>query len=126
MGASQRRKGKAGELEVVAAVRPVFPKARRRVSGEEAQLVDQGRDLDGTAPFVIQANWSHAPPIYRKLAEAEGACAAGQIPVAVTKRTRGVWLATMRLDDWLLLARAFMAALAVSKLDGAPDPEVKL
>ena len=111
MGKRSRTKGAAAERELAALVRPVFPDARRRCSGEESQGVAQGRDLDGTPGFALQSCHAHAPPIYRKLSEAEGAAKADELPVAVTKRTGGRWIATMRLDDWLILVRLSFEAL---------------
>ena len=118
MGKRSRTKGAAGEREVAAILRPVFPDARRRCSGEESQGVAQGRDLNGTPGFALQSCHAHAPPIYRKLSEAEGAAKADELPVAVTKRTGGRWIATMRLDDWLILVRLSFEASRARILAG--------
>jgi hypothetical protein len=105
VGARSRRKGAVAERDLASLVRDVFPRARRRCSGEESQLVDLGRDLDGTPGFAIQCCHSDRPPIYQKLSEAVAAAKRPDLPVAITKRTRGPWVATMRLDDWLTLVR---------------------
>lgn len=100
MGAMSRRKGNVGELEVVRILRAVFPMVRRRVSGEESQG-RRGRDLDGVAPWCAQVNWSDRPRIEKKYAEAAAAVEPGEVAVLFSKRTRGRWLATMALEDWL-------------------------
>lgn len=107
MGARSRRKGARGEREVAEILRPVFPSARRRSSGEEAQE-DQGRDIKGTPGLCVQVAIGARPPIYEKLAEAERAARSPAIPVAFTRRDQERWLVHLRADDFvsLLLAAA--------------------
>lgn len=105
MGKRSRSKGVAGEREAVALLRPLFPGARRRSSGEEAQT-NQGRDLAETPGFCFQVQKANPfkLSIHKKLREAMGAAAEGEIPAAITrqcsKTVRGEpWLVTMKLTD---------------------------
>ena len=52
MSKTSRDKGKRYELEVVQALRPYWPDAKRNLA--QFQAVD-GRDFDNTSPFCIQA-----------------------------------------------------------------------
>lgn len=125
MSASQRRKGAVAERDLARRLAAVFPDARRRCAGEESQDEHRGRDVDGTGPFCVQACHAHRPPIYQKLAEAERAATVNEIPVAFTKRTGGVWLATLRLDDWLELARGYMGELQALEDADADEQELR-
>jgi hypothetical protein len=105
-GSMSRRKGMRGELEVAALLRRVFPDVRRRASGEESQG-GQGRDLDGTPGFAWQVQLGDRTTPEKKLAEAAGSVkqlareSARTVPIAATRRTRGDWLVTLRLEDFL-------------------------
>ena len=52
MSKTSRDKGKRYELEVVQALRPYWPDAKRNLA--QFQAID-GRDFDNTEPFCIQA-----------------------------------------------------------------------
>lgn len=98
MGRKSRDKGARGELEVVELLRPVYPGVRRRCAGEESQG-RRGRDLDGTPGLCPQVQLSDAPTIERKLREAMAAAGVDETAVAFTRRTRGVWFATLPASD---------------------------
>ena len=117
MGRKSREKGAAGEREVAALLRPIFPDVRRRCSGEESQG-DRGRDLDGVPGWAVQVQCAARPTPEKKLGEALAVAAPGERAVAITRtcsRSRsGQWLATLRLADFLDVFR-LAARLALAE-----------
>jgi len=117
MGAMSRRKGVRGELEAVTLLRPIFPAARRRCSGEESQDEYRGRDLDGTPGWCVQVGLGGNAIPARKLAEASTAASPGERPLALTRRDREPWLATVRVEDLIeIIERRFAINLAQATL----------
>lgn len=110
MGKASRDKGARGEREVAELLRAVYPNARRRACGEEAQQ-DQGRDLKRTGRLVVQCQLAKRPTPERKFNEACDACVDGsdQVPVAFTRRcvpgqpSAGEWLVTLHASHFLEL-----------------------
>lgn len=104
MGLKSRQKGKGGEREACEALHSVFPGARRRL-GQERDAEDNGRDLDGTAPFVIQVKRHATVPRALRLealGEAEDAIRAGApgpawYGLALWREDHGRWTVTCRL-----------------------------
>lgn len=99
MSGLSRTKGKVGEREVCALLRPVFPNARRRL-GQERAAQDNGRDLDGTAPLCIQVkrHKTITPAlVIAAVREAESAVdALHTTPVACLRADRGRWRVAAR------------------------------
>ena len=98
MSASQRRKGKRTELELVAALSPFFPDARRYL---EQTRSSSGRDIDGTPGVCFQLKSGAAPSWPKALAEATSASGDGEIPVGVTRRDRDGFVVHLALEDFL-------------------------
>jgi hypothetical protein len=104
MGIAQRRKGKRGEQEAVNLILPAFPLARSKRAGGESATVDRGRDILGTPGYCIQVHRGRSTPCERKLEEAVTAAEGTyDIPVALVRRDRGPWTATIRASDFLAL-----------------------
>ena len=93
MSASQRNKGKAGELEAAGILQPIFPDARRRVVNHAG--VENGADLEKTGAFAVQVKRHKKPSPVSALYEVQ---AAG-IPLLLTRGDRGEWLAVLRATD---------------------------
>lgn len=104
MGIAQRRKGKVGEQEAVKILLPAFPLARSKRAGGESSTVDRGRDILGTPGYCIQVHRGRSATCERKLEEAVAAATGTyDVPVALVRRDRGQWTATLRADDFLAL-----------------------
>jgi len=93
MSKHQRDKGKRGELEAAALLRPVFPEARRRVVNHAG--VEDGRDLENTGAFAVQVKRHARPAPVSALYEVQ---AAG-MPLLLTRGDGGEWLAVLRAED---------------------------
>jgi hypothetical protein len=111
MGKKSRDKGARGERAVVELLRPLFPRAARRSTGEESQE-RQGVDLKNTGRLVVQVQCAAVPTIEAKLREAMGVAGKDEVPVAFTRRSSrtraGPWTATLLADDFVrLLGRVF-------------------
>jgi len=109
MGKKSRAKGAAGEREVVAIVKALWPQAARRASGEESQE-QRGRDLKNTPGFCVQVQLAKLPKPEKKLGEAIGVARAHETPVAFTRRCSrgksGEWLVTLRASDFVTLLKS--------------------
>lgn len=108
MSKFSRDKGKSGEREVCEILRPVFPWVSRRL-GQEREAADNGRDLDGTFPFVFQVK-RHAtvsPALrFEALEQAEIAArdsgpGTGWYGVALWREDRGPWRVSCRLGTFI-------------------------
>ena len=104
MSASQRNKGKAGELEAARILQPIFPDARRRVVNHAG--VENGADLENTGAFAVQVKRHKKPSPVSALYEVQ---AAG-IPLLLTRGDRGEWLAVLRATDLV----AILADVAIA------------
>ena len=107
MGRSQRRKGADGEREAAEFLRAsgLFPEARRRCTGEEAQLVDNGRDLAATPGFCFQVSLGARPDVWGKIRESQAAAGPDDIGVAMLRRDRGEWTFHLSAEEFLSLLR---------------------
>lgn len=103
MGLMSRRKGKRGECEAVQLLIPLFPLARSKRAGGETTTIDRGRDILGTPGFSVQVKRMARPNVYTALDEAGQVAAADEIPLALTRRDRGPWLATLPAADLIAL-----------------------
>ena len=135
MGAKSRRKGARGELELVAALLPIFPMARRGLG--QTRGGQDGPDVEGCEPFWFESKRQKRPNILAALAQAIGDMGNAndpgmRWPVAVTRRDRAEPLATMRLSDFLELVhqwRKYEAAViaqakAVAITESGTDDKV--
>lgn len=111
MGKKSRTKGKVGEREVVALLKPVFPEAER--SYHQSHVGSDASDIIGT-PYWIECEMSAAPSPHRKMRQAldvlnappaDEADLALTTPVVFTRQSKrgksGPWLVTMLHGDWL-------------------------
>lgn len=118
------RKGKRGEVEAVNLLLPIFPLARSKRAGGESATVDRGRDILGTDGWCVQVMRSARPDIHRKLSEAMGCAQADEIPLALTRKDRGEWLATLPAAHLMELLDQLekLRAQYVGTLSQAPTP----
>jgi len=122
-GMLSRRKGKLGEQGAVQLLRAAFPLVRSKRAGGETLTIDRGRDLLDTPGFCVQVMRAARPDIHRKFSEAAAVAKPDEIPVALTRRDRGQWLATIpasafvAMVDQLEKLRRDYATLAASGTD---------
>lgn len=104
---NSKLKGNRAEAAVAGLFRESGVEARRRTVGEEASGLLLGRDLD-VEGYSVQVKHGERPNVYAAYAEALRSAheaGRGEIAIAVTKRNRGVWLATVDLATLLMLLR---------------------
>lgn len=106
VGKRSREKGAEAERAVALILRLLYPDAQRRVSGEEGQGENLGRDIKGTPGLCVQVKEMAAP---RPLVALEEAIAARGNDMAVafvrqsSKSHSTPFRVVMRVDDLLLL-----------------------
>ncbi len=106
MSASQRRKGKRGELEAAALLCALYPLARQGRGGN-----GQAGECDVTAtPWHVEVKYEQAPSPHAAMDQALVACD-GKPPIVMSRKVgrkhRGKpWLVTVRWDDFVALVRA--------------------
>lgn len=87
MSRSQRDKGARGEREAAELLRAIFPKCRRRCSGDES-CERQGVDLLHTPGFAVQVKYGGCPNPLQALREATSAAGPHETPLALVKLCR--------------------------------------
>ena len=87
MSRMQRDKGANAERAAAIILRTIYPDATRRVSGEEGQGENLGRDLKGTPGLCVQVKEMAAPRPLAALEEALRARVIGEIPVAIVRQS---------------------------------------
>jgi Holliday junction resolvase len=107
MGAMQRRKGAAGEREIVRICKEHGLKATRTASLQAApghEAADVALDLGG---FHLEVRRRERLSIIQWCADTEAAARPGEMPVVVFRPSRQPWRAALLLDDLLdLIAEA--------------------
>jgi len=88
VGKRSREKGADAERAVARILQIVYPNAQRRVSGEEGQGENLGRDIKGTPGLCVQVKEMGAPSPLAALEEAIGAADPGDTPVAFVRQSR--------------------------------------
>jgi hypothetical protein len=130
VGKRSREKGADAERAVARILQIVYPNAQRRVSGEEGQGENLGRDIKGTPGLCVQVKEMGAPSPLAALEEAIGAAQPGEIPVAFVRQSRRGSSTPFRVvlcvDDFLLLIadskpETLSSLLALSN----SDPQMK-
>ncbi len=118
MAKKSRDKGKAYENFVAKIFRLAgWPNAKRHLEFQSEEAVE-GRDLDGTQPFAVQAKcWKKAPPITALLQV--NPTEEYPIPVAVLKRTRAPGVPTMEVA--VVDLDVFMRMVAILRDEGLLD-----
>lgn len=116
--AKSRVKGKAYENFIAKIFRLAgWPNAKRHLEFQPEEAAE-GRDLDGTQPFAVQAKcWKKAPPITALLQVQPSE--EYPIPVAILKRTRAPGVSTMQVA--VMDLDAFMRMAAILKNEGLLD-----
>jgi len=134
MGRRSREKGAQAERAAAAILRLIHPDAARRVSGEEGQGENLGRDLKGTPGLCVQVKETGAPQPLLALEEAIAAASGfDEIPVAIVRQARmgssGPFRVVLTLRDWLLLEQIrveFRRVMAHSYSHGRLELDAKL
>ena len=96
---SSRQKGKRGEREIVAALKPIFPEARRGYQYRDGAEV---ADVVNTGPWWVEAKLGNSHSPHAALKQAVLASAkSGLTPVAICRRDREEAIAVLRLGDFI-------------------------
>ena len=102
MSRSQRDKGKRVEREAADLLRPLYPSVRRSANQAGGALQP---DLEDTPWWVEVSGGAHPSP-HGKMVQAlrdRGQAQDPRLPLVLTHRDRGDWLASLLLADWLRL-----------------------
>jgi len=106
MSASERRKGKEGELEVVHVLHEHGWKEAKRSSDGRSQ-VERGDIADGPLDVHFEIRRRETINIWACLEQAEREAAAGNAPVVAFRRNRSAWYAALPLDVLLELLAGY-------------------
>lgn len=103
MSATERRKGKTGELEAIKVIQAHgWPRAHRTSDGRtQAGRCDVGSGPQGVALEIKRVERLNVPQALRRLAEDAGP----DIPILVHRPSRSPWMATLELTELLPLLR---------------------
>ena len=107
MSAMQREKGAKAERAVAELLRPIFPQAVRRASGEESQE-RAGVDLKNTPGMAIQVTVAEKLNLFAKLAAVPRVPDFLDLPsrpAVFARRNRGRWVVVMYAEDWIDLMK---------------------
>lgn len=106
MSASERRKGKVGELEVVHLLHEHgWHDAKRSADGRSQ---DQRGDIaDGPLDVHIEVRRRESLNIWACLAQAQAEAQDGHTPVVAFRRSRSNWYAALPLDALLSLLEGY-------------------
>jgi Holliday junction resolvase len=106
MSATERRKGKAGELEVVRLLHEHgWPQAKRSSDGRSQN--QRGDIADGPFDVHFEVRRRETLNIWACLAKAEREARDGDIPVVAFRRSRSRWYAALPLDALLSLLAGY-------------------
>jgi hypothetical protein len=97
MSASERRKGKTGELEVARILRAAgWPDAKRTSDGR-AQI-ERGDIADGPDGVHLEVRRRETLALWAWLAQAKAEARDGDAPVVAFRRSRSRWYAAVELE----------------------------
>lgn len=100
MSATQRRKGARGEAEVVELARAHgFTAARTRSGSGQAR-----GDIAGLPGVALEVKRAERESVRAWFEQAAANCGL-DLPVVAHRKSRGPWLATLELDDFLALLK---------------------
>jgi hypothetical protein len=99
MGASERRKGAAGELEVVKIAREHGWPASRNLD----QPRDGGSDILGISAVCLEVKRTERADVWTWWRQVTGDAKPGEIPLVAFRRSASPWLAVVELDELLAL-----------------------
>lgn len=112
MGASQRRKGKAGELEVVHMLADHWGvKAERNLD----QTREGGCDIPVPPWHIEVKRRARIGNVYEWMEQAYLSCGVNDKPVVFLRGDGKKWLVLMTAEEWLRLAREDIATGSTSK-----------
>lgn len=103
MGASQRRKGAAGERAIANALKPTFPDACRGIG--QARAGDDVPDVDGVPGVWIEVKTHRtvsSTTIIKAIQQASQATD-GRTPVAIVRANGEQPIVCLRLGDWVAM-----------------------
>lgn len=104
MSASQRRKGKAGELEVVRAIKDAgWPNAERTSNGRAQHA--RGDIAGGPQGVHIEVKRQEALNVPKAFRQIESDANPLDVPVLVHRPSGHDWMATLPLDEMLALLK---------------------
>ena len=104
MSVSERRKGAAGELEVLELVRARWPRATRGFASGATGGGDIAHGPEGVILEVKRVEKFRLRDAWKQASEA--AEPNGLLPIVATRWSRGEWLAVLPLDELLALLHA--------------------
>lgn len=122
VSAKSSRKGKRGELEVVALARRLGFQARRTAPMQAGHARDFP-DLDGLAPLWPEVKCYRCTPVNRFAREYVDFERPGWVPVLVWRDDRTPWRATLPLEELLKLLREVREARRTAGRDPWDGPE---
>jgi hypothetical protein len=102
MGASQRAKGKRGELAARDLLRRLWPEASRGLSQSRGGGAEEC-DVTG-CPYHVEVGVGATVSPVAKMAQAQRDCGE-RTPLVLTKRDRSEWLVTLTWAEFERLAR---------------------
>jgi Holliday junction resolvase len=106
VSATERRKGKEGELEVVRILRDHgWPQAERTARGVSQD--GRGDIANGPLQAHLEVRRRERINIWGCLEDAERGAAEGETPMLVFRRSRGRWYVALPLEELLPLLLAF-------------------
>ena len=124
MGAMSRRKGKRGELEVVAIAKAIgFARAERTAPMQAGHGSSEHGDVGGIRPLYIEVKCHARVPVNRYAREVlDGPERPGMVRVLAWRDNRTEWRATVPLDDLLKLVAMAYPPTPAPRVDemGAP------
>lgn len=99
MSASARRKGRAGEQELVRYLRDRGFDVRRNLD----QVRDGGSDVLGFDGFAVECKRSERLRVWEAVEQAAAAAKPDQVPLVCFRRNRDGWQAILPLEELLAL-----------------------
>lgn len=122
MGAHSKRKGKSGELEVAAFLRLYGFEARRGQQfaggGDSPDVV---HDMPGWHIEVKRTG--RQCDLQKAMDQAHEDKKAGEWPLVVHRCDRGIWLATVKLEDFLRMMKELTARDCDHFISAAPEED---
>ena len=119
MGGKSRTKGKGGERELAAELTRLLGCAARR--GVQYSGGPDSPDVVIDIPGLhIECKRKERLSLYAALDQAERDAGEQKLPVVMHRSNRRPWVAIVRLDDLMTLAKTLVAGSADSKQDADP------
>lgn len=113
-----KKKGKAGELELVRKLKEHgYDKARRSVQycGKTGDAADIVGALDG---IHIECKRTEKLSLYDAMGQAKRDAKDGMLPAIFHRRNHCKWLVIMEMDDWMQLYKDYEPPVPFADLEG--------